>query len=595
MSKKDNSKKNVDMVEKRQDNLESYDIDYEELSKKELIKLLEKIKNESTDYLDRLIILKEFFKLLTGYDIDYFVKIKNVDNESEIEYMEEHIDEYMKNKQSAINNSDLIILKQLLNQLKEQLMKANNRIMDLELYSENVQIPLKHTIFKLETDLHNIRKEFHEFKNRDPIERKIELFKVLNNARKPTFELCKDIQESLSSETSMISYYMNILNEKLEELFDDNTKILDHNYVQEQIDPILISLRECRMRISYCVDDNVYIDKLQDHIKMLRETLSIYSTKCKEPLSIRSEPYEQGLVRQFCNTNNISDNYLYSYEPIKDIQKRLLIKEKYYTIPLSPFTGEIMSLPYFLHFCHIEDIVRICLIRSVPINNIVYIPVKESVGPDYFSFYILNNMEEKQDKKDNKNIKKDNKDEKKNSDNNVDNSLNNINNLNMKRHWKLDSRLIILARIFTHQFNITAIEIFKKFYKDVFGHNSYISKFEQAIETKQIIYWKQMKVLWENIQIVNDEYLIGEIIRKVVKKYATYYPSNIDIIKEDKDRSILIEEFKRLRSRWDNNLPGFEEEPEGYIYNCFDKVYSWNPEETQERWKNRWKDFLTSK
>lgn len=102
-----------------------------------------------------------------------------------------------------------------------------------------------------------------------------------------------------------------------------------------------------------------------------------------------------------------------------------------------------------------------------------------------------------------------------------------------------------------------------------------------------------MKILWENLQIVSDEYLVGEVLRKVIRTQAPLYPKeDVDFLQTDRDVGDAAPEFKRVRDRWKNSLPAWEEEPEGYLYDCFDKYKVWNPSITREKYYRRWASYL---
>jgi hypothetical protein len=560
--------------------LDQYDFDYEDMEKKELIDMIKKLQSENGDLSDEIIICKEIVTTLTDKDITHFVKISS---DGEIDFKEDNINNFISSrKQNNSNDKDFIELKQLLPQLKEQLSKANNKILILQKEIFDVQTPLRNKITDLENKNKELNTEIKTLISKDVYQKKKEYISYLENNRKNLQLIPKHKQDIIQNENALLEEYFSALETKLEILFDTN-ELMDNNFIQKEISSILTYMQDIRYKISLVLSEQEFIDYIEQQTKKLNELLSVYASRCKvKKLTCELSSYEKCLI----NYKLDQESYLNISLPISILQKRFLETVKYEEIRI--FKGKMEPIPYYLHFCNITDIIRRMLITCKPFNNIVLIPVKEGVGPDFFNYYTLDFMEETNTKS--KKIKKSGKDEK--NDTQENNTEIDTEDIVIKRHWKLDPYLIGTVRLFINLFNSTAINIFKKFYKDVFGHNNYISKFEQSIQNKQIKHWQNMKILWENIQIINDENLIGEIIRKIIRTECTFFPETNDIIKETKNRGSTQDEFKRLRIRYNNKLPAFEEEPEIYIYNCFDKATSWNMEETSVIWKNRWKNYL---
>jgi hypothetical protein len=270
---------------------------------------------------------------------------------------------------------------------------------------------------------------------------------------------------------------------------------------------------------------------------------------------VRSQlsPYEKGLL--WYKPEQPSESYLACYERPIDIQQRVLVSGRI-APKLSPF-GPLEEFPCSFVYAQPEDVVKIVLLTSRPINNAVFIPVAGAGGPDHWSFYLLDALR------------------------------------GDHRMWKLDPHAIYLTRLFQHQYLQTAERIFKAFYRDVMGHNEYKADLETSIEAKSVERWKQMAALYENIQVVSDEYLLGEIVRRVILTHATHYPrEDVDQFQGDRDPPDAQADFKRVRERWRAGLPPCEEEPEEWLDHAFDKYKGWRPEHTAGRYRQRWTGYL---
>lgn len=336
---------------------------------------------------------------------------------------------------------------------------------------------------------------------------------------------------------------------------------LNKETVAVDVNPILEMISNSRNRLSYVTTERSFISFLQEHVSEIQEMLNLFNSKARQSsgfiqnsdLKISLSPYEKGLI---CFKGNVlSDSYLLSYMRPIEAQRRLFLHGRN-SAQFTAFAG-FEEFPSFLLFCQPEDVVKIIMTRNKPINNLCYIPIKGYNGPDPYSFYTLVSLRDG------------------------------------KRIWKIDPHALFIIRSFKHQYLNLGEKIFKQFYRDVFNHNEFKSKFEEQMELKGIERWKQMSILYENMQIVGDEYLIGEIIRKCLITNALHYPrEETDVIQGEKDLPDAHADFIRVRERWIRGLSPSDEEPEEYLNHCFDKYKDWRVEMTLDRYKRRWASFL---
>lgn len=470
-------------------------------------------------------------------------------------------------------------------QIMMHIAKLNSRVDELERENSFLQLENKNVREKGMIELKRAESELARIKSTSPIQQQREMIEKLSLKRKhlplekvsganPNGVLMTQLfsteymggegdareelfMEQREVEIQVINNLLTILREK----FDDfPTGLSKANYQSLELDiyPILDAMMESRTKLSYIVPESYYKDFLQNHLVELKEIITVYNSRMTDgSVSLRLSPYEKFLLLY----KEGKDCYLNCYEKRIEMQKRLLYSSRL-SNKLVPFqiSADISSVHLF---CPIEDVIKSIVHVSHPINNVVYIPLKTSTGPDYFSFYYLAGFQ--------------------------DTSSGNT----RKRIWKLDPHLLHVTRSFADKYSREGSKVFKLIYKDVFGHNNYINKFEQVIESKQVEFWKQAKILYENLQICSDEYLLGEIARKIVRTIPHFYPKEeTDIVQGDRDTVDASNDFKRVRERLKLGMPAQEEEPEDYMYNCFDNCSKWSRHETSERYKERWKTWL---
>lgn len=513
---------------------------------------------------------EEIIASLTDETVDKFI-IQNEDDKS-LQMDEEKISAF----KAATD------IRSVLAKLKTVAEASQSKVRELEQSVSYLQRELDAERMRSKATIKTLQEQLSRIKDDDPIERRTQAFRDLFIKRKPI--PIKDVQQASNNQSIIMSKlfsseYLSSTRDGKDELFQEQQEIefniieqcldllrtqfqdlpggverLEQTSIMLDINPILVFIIESRNRLSYVIGEKHFTRYLTDHIKELAEILDIFNSKIRgsdiSEINIPLSPYEEGLLEY----KDRGQNYINTYERAIDLQKRLLIFSKM-SNKITPFRG-LDEFPTCVLFNQLEDVVKTMLITSKPINNLVFVKLKDS-GPNPFSYYQLEEIAED------------------------------------KRLWKLDAHFLFVVRLFMDKYARLATDVFRNFYRDVFGNNDYINKFEDVMETKGIVRWKQMKVLWENIQIVADEYLIGEIMRKVIRTHAPLYPKEgIDILQSDKDVGDATAEFKRIRERWRHGLPASDEEPEEHMYNCFDKYKNWDHEATKQKYYQRWKRWL---
>lgn len=373
------------------------------------------------------------------------------------------------------------------------------------------------------------------------------------------------IQEQLNNELILIDKCV----EYIRQLYDQlpiSLKQIDSLSVRVQIESVIELISDSRYRLGLLMKEYNFIQFLIKHIEELEEIILMFNkridlshnttniiTDDNSPITLSLLPYEKYLLSY--RGSSEQDKWIYTYEKQYDREYRLLLSHLH-PIVLTRWNG-IDDIHSSCLFCPIEMALRVIFISSKQTNNIVFISLPHAKGPDWFNFFSLEKIEDN------------------------------------KRYWKLESHLSNIIRQFQIKYLKKGGEFFKKYYKEIFGHNNYITNWEQQIELKQYDSWKQFKILHENLHIVGDELLIGELLRKIIHDEATFNPQlDIDVIPDAKEAKSVQIEFERYRKKINKGLPPRDEETEDWLMASFSSYRDWNEEQAFILHKKRWKDWI---
>lgn len=544
---------------------------------------LEQLKDEVVKYRrgwatrgQKLQLYKEVINDLTDKPVDSFI---TKDGKSAFVKNDEAILEFKRGGDGAI----------LVRKANASIIEYKNQITELTQTCNHLQIELEKTIYNSGNQIKNLHEEIKKFKENDTLERYRELIKTLFSKRRAL--PVKDIKIANDNQEDIFSLFWNnnigsseaeererIFSEQkevefgivegclemLRSVFDElptGTKRLDKASIKIDIEPILNVLSEARNRLSFVMNEKAFESFLRDHISEVNEILDLFNSRARDPrlgetpvadIIISLSSHEKGLIN-YNPKSHPAESYLKCYEKGIDIQRRLLVSYRP-SQKLEIFDG-IKEFSYNLVFAQLEDVIRIILITNNPVNNIVYIPIPHDPESIHWSFYIFKGIEKE------------------------------------KRYWELDSHLLYICQIFKDQYLNLAQRIFRAFYRDVMGHNEYRRGFEEQMKENNIERWKQIQILYENIQIVSDEFMFPELVRHVIRTHASYYTNKtVDILNGNK--KILDIEWDKIRKRWNSGLPPSDGQSEDWIQSLFEKIKEFRPSDNDARYFQRWKDFL---
>lgn len=382
----------------------------------------------------------------------------------------------------------------------------------------------------------------------------------LRNAQNDTDERDAIFQEQTGLELNILENLMELPKEQFDDLFKNFTRTTE-GIIACDLDPALEPIADCRHRLSFWMPERAFKIFLKEHIAELQDLLEIYKSKAESSadsggsrLHLHLSAYESGLL---AHDPLGPQSYLNVREDSIEIQKRLLCRIRSSTKP-TVWDG-FVDFEWSHLFASVEDVARAVLIRSSTINSVIFAPLPESKEPDHFTFYTLESVSLK------------------------------------SRKWKLDPYAQNLTRAFTEKYMERAAAVWKQFYHDAFGHNDYIPGFEHELDQRlDLARWRQMRMLWENIQIVCDEKMMGLIMRKVLCQSAKMWPNKeIDLLQSTTVAINSATEIAEERRRINRGLPATESEPEDYFYKCFTRFNKWKSAMTRSAFESRWATFLS--
>lgn len=271
------------------------------------------------------------------------------------------------------------------------------------------------------------------------------------------------------------------------------------------------NIKNARKNLLGAIDLNSYIKLLQEHNKNIRNMLELKGHQLKK-----------------INTN--------IFKSLSGLEARLLQYDKYYEIPMDieDFTNlkscleiHTKSYTYYTPFVFndfikqfynygtilipIKTCIETYIFNKYNLNNVVYIPIKQSNDEDPYSYYILDGI------------------------------------IKNKRFWKLDNRLSDLGKNIKDSLKPYLCNIFRELYKYIFNDNDFRETFIEKMTFVEV----DVKQLLNNFFIINDIY---SVLRKIIKEKATYIPTENDKVNFFRDDPLIRKHFANKKDNIIENV-----------------------------------------
>lgn len=514
------------------------------------------IKNISEYSNDKLINTINFEKYKNSVYEEIIIKLTGAEIEDICPYENE---KFTINLPQYINNSEF---QNDFKKLKNQLQTTNTFIESLKLKNAKLQMNLSTQNEKFNKIIKSLNNEIYALKSSSQLENYKNYIQSLQNSRKNiSLELRKNdtlennfndnrkflIKDQIQLEIELIQNIKSLLRDLFEQVYSYGGSNTDVSF---EVNILKQKLNESRSKLSIWMKKDEYISFIKDYQKDIKHILELLHIKCSSVcLSFEQSSYENWILK-----DKSKKDYLFCCDKYSEIFERLT----YWHLPcneLMPF--EIFNNWNQIHFtANMKDLLENILITSHGINNII---LPTSINLDKDCFLVLE-------------------------------SITDIN-----RIWTYDSYLLNTIRNLSKRMSAVFISEFRDFYKDCFSHNNYIHNFEEILAKREIKRWKNYKILYENIRILADEYMFGEIVRDIISKkckYEIYYTegcTNIDIIKGSTNSS-TIKDFELAQKLFSKGEPYIDEQE--FFTDVFDNLNEFNDKEFNEQYKRRWKEFL---
>ena len=351
----------------------------------------------------------------------------------------------------------------------------------------------------------------------------------LSETKKSVYKTLKtqlDLREETTDDKNKLETLCNQIEKKKMDIAEylketENTFKQCFNTIRKQrsFSKHLDNIKKLRFTLINVLPYNTYINLIEYHNKKLT---TIFKEK---------EYNEKKIIECiFKSMNNIDLrllNYGKYYETYLEVDEIHKLKEslKFFNSSLPkfvPFNKEHFFQNFFnygLAIFTIKDNIECYVSNIYGINNLIYIPIKNSNIEDPYSFYALEytNTEKKTE----------------------------------KRYWKLDCRLEDITKSFIDNIKPYCVKLFRKLYYDTFKDNDYRDNYKTA----NMIMEFDCEQLLQNIFLLCDIHSLSIIFRNVIVNTCSYIPSKNDRVNLYSDDTY---QKKKFLNKKDNSNILFE-------------------------------------
>lgn len=409
-----------------------------------------------------------------------------VELQKKIQDLENKISKY----DSVVELQTLLRIERFKSNLYLNIIKQNTniRIEDILIDDDNI-IPIKKIECKTVHKQEEIKKPSYK-----PIKVGIELVPEIDEE-----DMCIHIDLLDAEVEDKIAEFGNI-----EEAYQSFDKLLNSLKQSRIYSKILSELNKKRWSIFGSVLLSEYTDLLQNHVDKIEQILKdrkYPGKKCANVIGKSLSPLESRLIRY--------GNYTTSNLEIDELERLNIVLDLgvQHSKEYCPFDMQILCDNFYNYgsvvFSISKNIERY-LFNRYGFNSVIYLPLPKNMEKDPFSYYTLDNV------------------------------------CKGKRHWKMDCRLEELSNNMILNILPYLLSTFRKLYKDVFGDNEYRPNYTSNCQLMEC----DCEQLVQNILIMGRPKEFCNIIRKLVKKKASYNPTENDKFNLQGDDALQRKRFQ---------------------------------------------------
>ena len=351
----------------------------------------------------------------------------------------------------------------------------------------------------------------------------------LSDTKKSVYKTLKsqlELREETADDKNKIDLIFNQLEKKKMENTEyiketENTFKQCFNTIKKQrsFSKHLDNIKKLRFTLINVLPYSTYINLIEYHNKKL---VAIFKEK---------DYNEKKIIEYVSKSMNNIDlrllNYGKYYETYLEVDEIHKMKDslKFFNSSLPkfvPFNKDHFFQNFFnygLVVFTIKDNIECYISNIYGLNNLIYIPIKNSNIDDPYSFYTLEHT--------------------------------NIEKKSEKRYWKLDCRLEDLTKSFIDNIKPYCIKLFRKLYYDTFKDNDYRDNYKTANMVMEF----DCEQLLQNIFLLCDIHALSIIFRNSIVNTCSYIPSKNDRVNLYSDDTY---QKKKFLSKKDNSNILFE-------------------------------------
>jgi hypothetical protein len=362
-------------------------------------------------------------------------------------------------------------------------------------------------IFEIQSDVKNDSQDCIE-EQVSPKSKK-QKFKSLKNCINLRSEIPEEIKvvkiKEVNNVFENIKKSFNVFHEKIFSECFENIK-QSRNYTKN-----IDILRQERTKLIKCLSIIEYTKLAEEHLKILQEIFKEKEYPEKKITTIIFKSMNSLDLRILKYSNYINTEF--NIDEMQHFKMSLIYNQE-----MKPYYIPYMSKSFFEKFYNyssiiftIKDNIERNLFNPYNFNNIIYVPLKNSLENDPYSFYILESVNKE------------------------------------KRYWIMDCRLEDLTNNIINNIRPYLIKEFRKIYYDIFHDNEFRPDYMNTNSITEI----DCEQLLQNIYILSNFKDFCALLRNIVKNNSTYIPTENDKFDFHGDDNIQKKRFANTKENSD--------------------------------------------
>jgi hypothetical protein len=410
-------------------------------------------------------------------------------SDDEIVVTKKTVNDIIKKLNIIITNTTLSRTKNIFTNEKINLSPKKQQVKDLS----SLQFYIKEDV-EIKNESINLS-EINSVKSSPSVPKSRKLsFKKLKNCIELVDEISiEEKNNNILSITSQIQDKQNSFNEIIKNSEKIIKEAFDSIKQNKTYQKHLEMIKKERLKLMKVLPFSSYYQMLQKHLKTLENIFKQKKEINEKKVINYIAKSMNSLDMRFVYYNNYT-NISLDLDEIQNFKESLMFFNMFLPSCFEVFDSETFFKKFYNYgsvIFTIKDSIEMYISNYYNFNKIIYVPIKNSLENDPYSFYILEDIQIKN---------------------------------NEKRYWKMDCRLEEFSNSFISNIKPYLIQLFRKLYYDVFNDNEYRKDYKKTNTITEY----DCEQLLQNIYILSYPKDLCLLIRNIVKDKCTYYPSEND-------------------------------------------------------------------